>query len=164
MQPVLIRFNWRNSTPFSANANPNRLLAIQCYEHKSKTRAAQSSAVSLAINRVMNMLFLPKHRRIQEKREWAQHGTWEAGVQEQSLGRNVPQKSIRFSFYILTADCKCIPVQETLNDTLASICFFAIPLYSLYILHLKWNKYTQDQQYKFWGPEGPTGSAYKNEG
>jgi hypothetical protein len=30
IQPVLILFNCRNSTPFKAKASPNRLLAIQC--------------------------------------------------------------------------------------------------------------------------------------
>ena len=37
MHPVLIRFNCRNSTPFSANASPNRLLAIQCCINNHKT-------------------------------------------------------------------------------------------------------------------------------
>ena len=31
IQPVLILFRDRNSTPFTANARPNRLLATQCY-------------------------------------------------------------------------------------------------------------------------------------
>jgi len=32
MQPVTTLFKWRSSTPFMANAMPNKLLAIQCWK------------------------------------------------------------------------------------------------------------------------------------